>query len=63
MSSPARDPFWLTVFDVLVEKHSSPVLKATGPMFLDVALKRSKHPYHSLPCENFQRLPFHQHLD
>jgi len=63
MSSPAKDPFWLTVFDVLVERHNAPVLKATGPMFLDEALKRAKHPYHSLPCENFQRLPFHQHLD
>ena len=58
MSSPRGDPFWNATFSLLMERGHLPVLLATGPMFLDVLLKKAKEPYHVLPCENFQRLPF-----
>ena len=58
MSSPKNDPIWLDAFNLLKERKHMPVLLATGPIFLDVFLKNAKDPYHVLPCENFQRLPF-----
>lgn len=60
MAGPIGDPFWNTTFKVLMEKGDEPVLKATGPMFLDAMITRNEEPYHMLPCENFQRMPFVQ---
>ena len=58
MSSPIGDPFWNMTFELLMERSKMPVLLATGPMFLDVLIKKATETFHVLPCENFQRLPF-----
>merc|ERR1712232_97248 len=57
---PKGDPFWNITFKVLVDKHDAPILRATGPMFLDTVLKQAKEPFYALPCENFHRMPFNQ---
>lgn len=63
MSSPVNDPFWNQTFALLLERKDKAVLQATGPMFLDVLLKRATESYTLLPCENFQRLPLHLSAD
>jgi len=58
MSSPARDPFWNTSFNILLErKDSTAILESSGPIFLDAVQDRTSEPYAVLPCENFQRIP------
>jgi hypothetical protein len=59
MSSPARDPFWNTSFQVLLERRNMEgVLDSTGPVFLDnVQARVAESSYARLPCENFQRMP------
>ena len=60
MSSPVKDPFWDVVFELLVEHHNMPVLHATGPNLISDALDLTQEFHHTLPCENFQRMPFYQ---
>merc|ERR1711916_253140 len=63
MSSPKGDPVWATVFDTLVIYRDAGVLQSTGPNFIDSVIERlqDKSVVHVLPCENFHRLPYHQH--
>ncbi len=57
MASPARDPFWNTLFDVLYERRNAMnVVYATGPGALSEAIRRN-HRHHTLPCEMFHRVP------
>lgn len=58
MSSPKSDPFWVDVFEKLVQNaNKSNILEVSGPILMDQAAASSSSPSYILPCENFQRVP------
>lgn len=61
MSSPKGNPFWLDVFETLVQHKEERVLSATGPKLLDAAIQHSSHNVSILPCELFHRIPLGEH--
>ncbi len=58
MSSPKADPFWIDVFEKLLQNAGKEnILEITGPILMDQAIDSSPNPVYILPCENFQRVP------
>jgi mannosyltransferase OCH1-like enzyme len=64
MSSPKGDPFWIDVFDKLIQNTKKDnILEITGPILMDQAIESSSHPAYILPCENFQRVPLGEYSE